>query len=390
METLASTYKQLVKNVNTDFVRYIHDEIAWRSRLVAILGARGVGKTTLILQHIKLHDNIDDSLFVTADDFYFSSHRLYDLAVEFSQNGGKNLYIDEIHKYDGWSTEIKNIYDKIPDLKVVYTGSSVLDLEKGGADLSRRKLEYLMPGLSFREYLNISQNMNLPVYSLDEILAGKVEIPHEGFKPLQYFKEYLKTGYYPFFTDNEYFMRLRGVLKQVVEIDIPTFAKMQVATGYKLKKLLYVIAQSSPFKPNNAKLERDLQISRNTLPDYFEYLEKAGLIALLREKAFGIKLLEKVEKVYLNNTNIAYGLAENTPDIGTIRETFFFSMMRVKYFISSSEVADFEVEGKTFEIGGKSKSKKQIKGVADSYIVKDDIEYAFQNIIPLWMFGFVY
>lgn len=390
MDSLIRTSRLLIDSVNTDFIRYIHDEISWNSRLVAILGSRGVGKTTLLLQHIKLHENIDDVLFVTADDFYFTTHRLFDLALDFSRNGGKKLYIDEIHKYSGWSREIKNIYDTIPDLKIVYTGSSILDLEKGGADLSRRKLEYLMPGLSFREYLNISQKLNLPSYTLDEILAGKVKFPYPEFKPIMHFKEYLKQGYYPFFNEDEYLLRLRGILKQIVEVDIPMFANMQITSGNKLKKLLYVIAQSSPFKPNNAKLERDLQLNRNSLPEYFEYLEKAGLINLLREKVTGIKILEKVEKVYLNNPNIAYALSETTPDIGNIRETIFFSLMRVKHMVASSTASDFEIDNYTFEVGGKNKKHKQIKDIPNSYIVKDDIEYAHLNTIPLWMFGFVY
>lgn len=390
MDSLIRTSRLLIDSVNTDFIRYIHDEISWNSRLVAILGSRGVGKTTLLLQHIKLHENIDDVLFVTADDFYFTTHRLFDLALDFSRNGGKKLYIDEIHKYSGWSREIKNIYDTIPDLKIVYTGSSILDLEKGGADLSRRKLEYLMPGLSFREYLNISQKLNLPSYTLDEILAGKVKFPYSDFKPIMHFKEYLKQGYYPFFNEDEYLLRLRGILKQIVEVDIPMFANMQITSGNKLKKLLYVIAQSSPFKPNNAKLERDLQLNRNSLPEYFEYLEKAGLINLLREKVSGIKILEKVEKVYLNNPNIAYALSETTPDIGNIRETIFFSLMRVKHMVASSTASDFEIDNYTFEVGGKNKKHKQIKDIPNSYIVKDDIEYPYLNTIPLWMFGFIY
>ncbi len=390
MHNLIRTSRHLIDNVNTDFIRYIHDEISWNSRLVAILGSRGVGKTTLLLQHIKLYENINDVLFVTADDFYFTTHRIYDLALEFSQNGGKKLYIDEIHKYTGWSREIKNIYDTIPDLKIVYTGSSILDLEKGGADLSRRKLEYIMPGLSFREYLNISKKLNLQSYSLDEILAGKVEFPYPDFKPIMHFKEYLKNGYYPFFNEEEYHLRLRGILKQIVEVDIPMFANMQITSGNKLKKLLYVIAQSSPFKPNNAKLERDLQLNRNSLPEYFEYLEKAGLINLLREKVAGIKILEKVEKVYLNNPNIAFALSEMIPDIGNIRETIFFALTMVKHNVSSSKSADFEIGDYTFEIGGKGKKQKQIKGIPNAYIVKDDIEYPYLNTIPLWMFGFIY
>lgn len=390
MESLYRSFKLQLEHTSTAFVRYLHDHIAWESRLIAILGARGVGKTTLLLQHIKLYEKLEEVLFVTADDFYFTKHRLFDLAYRFYVNGGKRLYIDEIHKYQGWSREVKNIYDQIPDLKVVYTGSSVLDLEKGGADLSRRKVEYKLPGLSFREYVNISRGWELPAYSLDEVLAGKVDFPYEKERPLKLFKEYLKIGYYPFFNDTEYQLRLKSVINQMVETDIPMFAEMNVASAVKLKKLLYTLAQSVPFKPNYTKLERDLEISRNTLPDYVSYLEKAGVINLLREKAKGLKLLEKVEKIYLNNPNMAYVISETVPDIGSIRETVFFAWMRVGYFVTSSPVSDFEIEGKTFEVGGKNKTRQQIKDVAEGYVVKDDEEYVFQNIIPLWMFGFVY
>ena len=392
MESLFATSQLLISRVDTTYVRDKHNEIDWNSRLVAILGARGTGKTTMILQHIRLHNTNSQALYVMADDFYFTSHRLEELAHKFMLLGGKYLYIDEIHKYKGWSTEIKNIYDKMPDLHVVYSGSSILDLEKGGADLSRRKLEYIMPGLSFREYLNISQGWNLPRYTLEEILAGKVDFPYKEARPLQLFASYLREGYYPFFKEGNYTMRLNGIIKQVVEDDVPKFADMEIASVQKLKKLLYVLAQNVPFKPNYAKLERDLGISRNTLPKYMQYLEKAGLIGVLREKVQGIKLLEKIEKIYLNNPNEAYILSDETPNIGTLRETIFFAWLRVEHFVSSSPVSDFEVDGLTFEIGGKNKGKKQLATLPSdkAYVVKDDTEYVFQNFIPLWMFGFVY
>ena len=392
MESLFATSQLLVNRVDTTYVRDKHDEIDWDSRLIAILGARGTGKTTMILQHIRLHNTTSQALYVMADDFYFTSHRLEELAHKFMLLGGKYLYIDEIHKYKGWSTEIKNIYDKMPDLHVVYSGSSILDLEKGGADLSRRKLEYVMPGLSFREYLNISQGWNLPRYTLEEILAGKVDFPYNEARPLQLFASYMREGYYPFFREGNYAMRLNGIIKQVVEDDVPKFAEMEIASVQKLKKLLYVLAQNVPFKPNYAKLERDLGISRNTLPKYMLYLEKAGLIGVLREKVYGIKLLEKIEKIYLNNPNEAYILSDEMPNIGTLRETIFFAWLRVEHFVSSSSVSDFEVDGLTFEIGGKNKGRKQLETLSldKAYVVKDDTEYVFQNSIPLWMFGFVY
>lgn len=390
MESLYHNYRMRLELTPTAFVRFLHDQIAWESRLVAILGSRGVGKSTIMLQHIKLYDNIEESLYVTADDFYFSQHRLFDLAMQFYNQGGKRLYIDEIHKYKGWSTEIKNIYDQIPGLNVVYSGSSILDLEKGGADLSRRKLEYTLPGLSFREFLNISQGWSLPSYSLEEVLHGKVQFPYGQERPLKLFRQYLTSGYYPFYQESEYALRLRGVLKQVVESDIPQFAEMNVASAMKLKKLLYVLAQSVPFKPNYAKLERDLDISRNTLPNYMLYLEKAGLLNLLPEKVSGIKLLEKVEKVYLNNPNIAYVLSDTEPEIGTVRETIFLAWLSVITKVTASSISDFEVDGKTFELGGRKKGQRQIQDAVEGYVVKDDIEYAYQNQIPLWMFGFVY
>lgn len=382
----------LLDRVGTGFVRYLHDQINWKSRLVSILGARGVGKTTLILQHIKLHDNHSESLYVQADDFYFTQHRLYDLALAFYQQGGKKLYIDEIHKYRNWSIEIKNIYDKLPDLQVVYTGSSILELEQGGADLSRRKLEYTLEGLSLREYVNIANGLNLRAHSLSEILNGEVVFPMRELRPLQQLSNYLKTGYYPYFQEDNYEMRLNGVIKQVVEFDIPQFADFNVASVQKLKKLLFVLAQSVPFKPNYSKLERDLGISRNLLPNYMRLLEKAGLISLLPEKAKSIKQLEKIEKVYLQNPNLAYSLSSDVPDKGSIRESIFFAWMRVGHQITSSSVSDFEADGFTFEVGGKNKGHRQLNAITsqNAYVVKDDIEQAALHNIPLWMFGFLY
>ena len=392
MENLIETYRTQLDRVGTDFVRYLHDQINWGTRLVSILGARGVGKTTLLLQHIKLHDNPSLSLYVQADDFYFTQHRLYDLALAFWQQGGKKLYIDEIHKYRNWSLEIKNIYDMIPDLQIVYTGSSILELEQGGADLSRRKLEYFLEGLSLREYVNISNGLGLRAYSLPEILDGAVEFPLNELRPLQQLSRYLKAGYYPYFREDDYEMRLNGVLKQVVEFDIPQFADFNAASIQKLKKLLYVLAQSVPFKPNYSKLERDLGISRNMLPNYMHLLEKAGLISILPEKAKGLKRLEKIEKIYLQNPNIAYALSANAPDKGTMRESIFFAWMRVGHQITSSSVADFEADGCTFEVGGRNKGRRQLEAVPpqNAYVVKDDIEHAALHNIPLWMFGFLY
>lgn len=390
MESLVRTYRLLLENTETDFIRYLHDQIEWDSRLVAILGARGVGKTTLILQHIKLFDRVDESIFVTADDLYFSAHTIVDFARQFYQEGGKKLYIDEIHKYKGWSTEVKNIYDQIPQLKVVYTGSSILDLEKGGADLSRRKLEYHMTGLSFREYLNIGHGIDLPIHSLEDILANKITFPYKDARPLQLFKEYLQSGYYPFFKESGYNHRLLSILNQTLENDIPDFAQMNISTAHKLKKLLYIIAQSVPFKPNFSKLARDLEVSRNDIPNLMFYLEKAGIINQLRDDTKGVRLLGKVDKVYLNNTNLAYAISNVTPNIGNIRESAFFMLTKTTQEVTTSDAADFAIGSHTFEIGGKGKGQRQIEGEESGYIVKDDIEYGHRNIVPLWAFGLIY
>lgn len=390
MDTLYRSYRILLNNTSTEFVRYLHDQIEWGSRLIAILGARGIGKTTMLLQHIKLYDNVDETLFVTADDLYFTEHKLVDLAMDFYQHGGKKLYIDEIHKYNGWAREIKNIYDLIPALQVVYTGSSILELETGETDLSRRKLEYRMTGLSFREYLAISRGYHLPVYSLEDVLNHKVDFPYDKERPLQLFKEYLQQGYYPFFKEKGYLIRLQSIVNQTLENDIPTFAKMNITTAQKIKRLLYIIAKSVPFKPNFTKLATLLDLNRNTVSDLMCYLEKAGMINQLRADTEGIRLLGKVDKVYLNNTNLAYVLADNDPDIGNIRETVFYSTMKTKYPVVTSSVSDFSIGNYTFEIGGKNKSQKQVRDVENAFIVKDDIEYGMRNIIPLWMFGFTY
>ncbi len=389
MENLIRTFHYYLDNTDLGYVRYIHDQIEWESQLVAILGSRGVGKTTLILQHIKQYDDIDKVLYVTADDLYFSSHRIYDLALEFSRNGGRKLYIDEIHKYNNWSQEIKNIYDQMPRLQVVYTGSSILDLEKGGADLSRRKLEYYLGGLSFREYLNIKNGWNLPVYTFEDVLNNKVRFPEKEL-PLKLFKEYLREGYYPFCNEKGYFIRLNSIITQTLENDIPDFAGMNISTARKLRTLLSIIADSVPFKPNFTNIAKALDVSRNSISDFLVYLEKAGIIGQLRSDASGVKLLGKVEKVYLNNTNLAYALSRITPDIGNIRETFFFSIMKITKDVVMSSVSDFNIDGYTFEVGGKNKKKKQIAGLDKAYVVKDDIEYGYANVLPLWTFGMTY
>ena len=390
MERLLQRYQAQLDRTKTDFVRYLHGEICWEARLNAIMGARGVGKTTLMFQHILLSNERDTSLVVFADDIYFSKHSLLDLADTFYKNGGKYLYIDEVHKYKHWSTEIKNIYDQIPDLRIVYTGSSILDLEKGGADLSRRQLRNYLHGMSFREWLHMTKGIVVPKLSLDDILSGKVSFPYAEYRPLPLFKEYLIKGYFPFCREEDYLERLNAVVEQTLETDIPQFAGLSVGVMHKLKQLMQIISQISPFKPNYSDLARDVSVARNDLKDYLFYMEKSGMIQSLQSPAAGMTRLAKVEKIYLDNTNLMYALTSMQPDIGNLRETFFLNQMRVCNTVRASDVSDFLVGGHTFEVGGRKKGRRQIAEVPDSYVVKDDIEYATPGVIPLWYFGLNY
>lgn len=390
MRTLVAKYRNLLKDVDTTYIRHTHDTITWNDRLIAILGARGVGKTTLVLQHIKLYEDVDTTLFVFADDLWFSTHSLVELAEIFYTNGGKVLYIDEIHKYKNWSQEIKNIYDSYPQLKVRYTGSSILDLQRGSHDLSRRVLEYQMYGLSFREYVALKYGVEIPIHTLEQVLANKIEFPYADYRPVALFKEYLRSGYYPYFKDDGYEVRLAKTINTIVEVDIPKFAELSVSTAEKLKTLLYIIAQSVPFKPNYSKIGRDLDMNRNAVADLMMWLDKADLINILRDDTEGYKLLGKVNKIYLNNPNSAYVLSDEEPNVGNIRETIFFGWLRATHKITASSAADFKVGKYTFEVGGRKKGQRQIKDIDNAFVVKDDIEYGHLNEIPLWAFGLLY
>ena len=391
MEKLYELYAKKLKTVSTDFVRYLYDQINWESQLIVIMGARGVGKTTMVLQRILMTDSKKESLYISADNTFFAGNTLYDIATKFAQQGGRVLYIDEVHKYQDWSKEVKMMYDFLPDLKVVITGSSILELLRGtDADLSRRAIRYKLEGLSFREYLNFSLGLNIPAYSLEDILDGKVELPEEVKYPLAHFKEYLSKGYFPFFKQDDYYQRLENVINQTMEVDIPTYARMNVSTARKLKQLLYVISRSVPFKPNFTEIGRAISSDRGTVADHMVYMEKSTLIRQLNFAPDGMDLVQKVDKIYLGNTCFIYALADEHPEIGNIRETFFYCAMCVNHKVTSSPTADFLLKGHTFEVGGKSKKQKQIKNVRDAFVVKDDIENAYMNVIPLWTFGFNY
>lgn len=389
MENLRKIFKKLLRETNVSFQRYLYHEIDWDNRIVGIRGPRGVGKTTLMLQHIKKELDIADVLYVNADDIYFSNHRLIDLAEKLVQQGIHYLYIDEIHKYKEWSRELKLIYDYYSELKVVFSGSSVLDLNKGTSDLSRRAVMYHLHGLSFREYLALFQGITVPSFTLDEIINSRPE-EIEIQTPLRHFEDYLKRGYYPFAQDKGFEAKLRQIINLTLENDIPIFAEMPASMGRKFKQLLSIIAESVPFKPNMSKLAEIIGVGRNQMGNYFLYIEDAGMIAQLRDETGGIRGLGKVEKVYLDNTNLIYSLAENEVNIGNLRETFFLNQMRVKNTVISSSISDFQIGKRTFEIGGKNKGKKQIETAEEGYVVKDQIEFSSGNILPLWWFGLNY
>lgn len=389
MERQYEFFYRKLKNTPVEFFRYKYNQIKWESRAFGLVGPRGVGKSTMLLQYIKQNLDTKDTLYVSADNLYFAEHKLVDLADRFVKMGGKHLFIDEIHKYEGWSRELKQIYDSYDDLQIVISGSSILDIYKGMADLSRRMPIYEMQGLSFREYLRLFHSIDVPVYSLKDILTHKAVI--SGVEhPLPLFHDYLKRGYYPFGRDAEFEIELIQVINQTMEIDIPMHIKTNISVGRKLKSLIMVVSKSVPFKPVMQKLADVTGISRNDIPDYLIYMERAGMISQLRNATGGLRGLGKVEKLYLDNTNLIYTLAPERADIGNVRETFFMNQTRVCNDVRSSDISDFEIDGKVFEIGGRKKGQKQIESADDGYIVKDDIESGYANVIPLWAFGLNY
>lgn len=389
MEQLFENFRRRLHDTPIDLVRYKYGEIEWNGHALGLVGPRGVGKSTMLLQYIKKNLDLNDTLYVSADYLYFASHTLVDLADRFYKMGGKHLFIDEIHKYEGWSTEIKQIYDSYSDLQLIISGSSILEITKGMADLSRRVPIYEMQGLSFREYLHLFHGIRMDVVSMENLLNHEYAIPGVEH-PLPLFHDYLRRGYYPFGRDAAYDMELMQVVAQTMESDIPLYLNTNVSVGRKLKQLFMVVSESVPFKPVMQKLADVTGNNRNYIQDYLTYMERAGMIAQLRDAVGGLRGLGKTEKVYLDNTNLIYVLAPKRADIGNVRETFFMNQMRVVGDVTCSPVSDFMMDGMTFEIGGRKKGQKQISDVKDGYVVKDDIETGYANVFPLWAFGLMY
>lgn len=397
METLFLNHNRLVNAVSTRFYRYLYPKINWENRLVGITGARGTGKTTLLLQHIKNNFPAgNQALYVSLDNIWFQRRTLTDLVQEFHAYGGTHIFVDEVHRYADWALEIKNLYDSYPDLHIVFTGSSMLKIHRAKADLSRRLRLYELHGLSFREFLLFNSDVNINAVSLDDIIRRHREISVDisaKIKVLPLFRQYLKLGYYPFFQEDTegYDERLQRVINVILENDLPAVEAVEYGTIIKIKKLLIMMASLVPFVPNITELSAKLETSRTMLLKYLNYLENAGLILSLMTANKGMGVMNKPDKIYLNNTNLLYALGAGNVNEGNERETFFANQLRIGHTLEIPKKGDFLVNADyTFEIGGANKTNRQIQNVPNAYIAMDNIETGFNNKIPLWMFGMMY
>lgn len=396
MENLKNKFLRLLGQVNYEFRRYLYNQINWNDRFIIIKGQRGVGKTTLLLQYIKNEINdLTKTLYVSLDDLYFSSNKISELIEQFAVNGGKSIFIDEVHRYPNWSIELKNIYDFYPDLKIVATGSSAIAIEKGRADLSRRASVYHLHTLSFREYIEMYHNVKLEKLGLNELVAKHelkaIEI-NKKIKPIELFNQYLKFGAYPFAENNNplFYDKLKAIINLIIDNDISAVENISYETRIKIKKLLYLISAAVPFKPNISELSQKVGTSRDVLLKYLHLLSNSGIINMLSQTGSVGSILQKPEKIYLNNPTLMLALDENA-NTGTLRETFFMNQISVDYKVTAPQYGDFFVQDLyTFEVGGKSKTKKQITGIENAYTVLADIEYGQKNTIPIWMFGLLY
>lgn len=396
-----SIQSNLIAAVPRSGSRFLKQSVDWNNRLLGVVGGRGTGKTTMLLQHIAEQDKGDQRiLYISADHIHVQGAGLYELAASFFRLGGKTLVIDEIHKYAEWHQEVKNLYDSFPNASIYFSGSSTLGLQKGKGDLSRRAVYYTLPGLSFREYLLFAHGLAFQPVSLPDLLNNHPGIASRILKEgpvLGRFKDYLDHGVYPFFLEGlaAYQDRLSNVVEKVLYEDIPTATATRPANVPALKRILWLVATSQPFAPNIEKMSRDLKISKPTLYAYLDYLEKAMLLAGVLPAEMGFRLVRKPSKIYMANSNlvrqVAGGLGVRGQP-GSMRETFFADQMRsAGMSIAIPTRGDFQVDGRYFfEIGGKGKTAKQVEAVPDSFVVRDDMEVGFGNIIPLWLFGFLY
>lgn len=400
MKQLFSAFYRKLEEIDMRFERYLKGQIDWNNRLTAITGARGTGKTTMLLQHIKekYGDTPQEVLLASLDNIYFTNNNLYSLADDFYSLGGKELYLDEVHKYPFWAQEIKNIYDDFPKLKVIFTGSSMLQIFKADADLSRRVRHYQLFGLSFREYLvfdGLLQKTQRP-FLLEEILENHIPITQKLLReitPLPAFQKYLQYGYYPYYKEdiNGYGERVLQTFNTIIESDLPNVENIDFYSINRIKKLFYILSEMVPFTPNISQLSQMVDVTRQSLMNYLQLLEKAHTVLLLKQKATGMRQMVKPEKIYLQNTNYAYALSAENPETGNLRETFFFNQLQQNHHVTYTELTDFCIDGKYFfEIGGKGKNTRQIKDLSNAYLALDGLTTGYRNEIPLWLFGFLY
>lgn len=396
MNVLFEFQENLLRPVTNDFRRYLHGQINWKQRMIGIKGPRGAGKTTLILQHLKYDLGLpSNALYITADHTWFYNHTLLDTANEWYRQGGEILFIDEVHKYPNWSIELKNIYDGLPGLQVIFSASSALDIYRGEADLSRRVISYSLAGLSFREFLLFSDILAFDPVKIEDIIQDHQGLSRRitgGFRPLPAFQKYLQVGYLPIIAEGEdsYRLKLNQVINAIVETDLAYIASYNAGTANKVKKLLGVIAESVPFKPNIAALSRKLDLSRDSVYHYIYQLRDAKLLNTISSEGKGVSTLQKPDKVFLENTNLAFALKDR-PDIGNIRETFVLNqLINSGLKVYSPPEGDFKVNGLTIEVGGKNKNNLQVSHLDKYLIAADGIEMGFANKVPLWLFGFLY
>jgi uncharacterized protein len=394
-EKLLSNQLEILNQVSDKLRRNVLDHIEWQDKLIILAGARGVGKTTIMLQRLnEIMDGGIKVLYISMDDIIVSNLTLIEIAKYHLDNGGSYILIDEIHKYNNWSQELKNIYDRYKSLFVVVTGSSILEINEGQADLSRRAVKYAISGFSLREFINIESKQNFQPYSLSEIIENHEQICRQINKlinPLPFFNEYIQYGYYPFYLEGKrsYFRKLNSAINHMIEVDLVQITRMDVSKLPKIKKLLYWLASTSPYEPNISKLSSALELDRNTVIHYLSYLDKAELTKSVWSATRTVGQLSKPDKIYLQNTNLFF-LSASKPDIGTIRECFFVNCISHEHSVSIPGKGDFFVDEKyTFEIGGKSKGYKQISSIPSSFIVAADVNYSVGNKIPLWLFGFL-
>lgn len=397
MDRLYKTYGRLLAETDLRFTRYLYEKINWDNKLIIIKGAKGVGKTTMLLQHIlRTFADKQKALYASLDHIWFANHSLLDLAEYHYTHGGTHLFLDEVHKYKGWQREVKNIYDAYPQLHIVVTGSSMLKLEESMmGDLSRRHRQYTLEGLSFREYMQLEQAAQLPLLSLDTVLNDHFVQASQitsKVKVLRHFEKYLESGYYPFYREegDGFVDRLQQVVDTIVTSEIPAVSNIEYDSVYKAKQLLAILAESSPYTLNVSALCIALQASRNNVLKLIDLMDKAALVRRLYAADGGMNMLTKPEKVLFYNTNLMFCLTPKA-DSGTIRETYLASQLGVDHKLSMPTQGDLVADGKwTFEVGGKSKEFSRIKGIDNSYVVSDNIDIGHGKKIPLWLFGLLY